>query len=275
MNLDQYREMKAQEAAQPIETEVVENVQVEQTPIDSTAQGITQTEQVSEQPPIDGVEASVGQTESPVETNVFDLGGKQYSATEIEEAVTTRANLLQEQARIEQERQQLGLQKQYYDAIQGNPEFAQKFAQTFDLPYMTPEQQKIKELNDNYNQLLVKTELNELRANYGDVDERAVIQFAVERNLSRLEDAYNLMQVEKQQYNPRSESVDVDALKEQIRQELERELQSKVDTSTIIDTRGSSREVVNNAPTLTQQELKVARNLKMTPTEYAKWRSVK
>ena len=272
MNLDEYRAMVEEEKNQSTQTEVVENAQTEPSAIESVPQAEPEATEVQ---PVDAEPTSQETTQIEPEvptSDVYRVDDREYTKSQVEEALTLQSKFIEERKALEEQKREMALQQQYYEAIQKDEAFAQKFAETYNLPFLTKEQQEIKKLNDNYNMLLVKNELAELKANYGDVNEREVIEFAVQRNLATLDDAYNLLQVEKQRVNPRSEAVDVEALKEQIRQEVQRELESKVDTGTIISSRNTTKPVTDDTPTLSPQELKVARNLKMSPTEYAKWR---
>lgn len=273
MNLDEYREMKAAEQSTETEGAVdVQAVEATTTSTEQTVQTETQTTGVSAE---QGSQETAQIESSTAPSSVYDLGGKQYTTEELEALVTNQSKLLEEKREIERLREQNKIQSEYYNKIQENPEFAKQFASTFNLPYLTPEQQKLKEMNDNYNLLLVKTEMNDLKHKYGDIDEKSVIELAIERNLNSLEDAYLVLEARKAQSNPRGKDVDLEALQEQIRQQVLAELQSKVDTSSIIDTRISGKEVVDNTPKLTPAELRVASAMKMKPEEYAKWKNVK
>lgn len=164
----------------------------------------------------------------------------------------------------------------YYKAITSNPELAKQLSEQHNLPYLTPEQAQIKELNDKYNDLLLEREVDRLQTKYSDFDVKEVLQFAYDRKMENLEDAYFLHRSRKeqtQQTQPtQAQAVDVDAIKEQIRQEIMQELQSsQVDTKSIIQTRDLAQ-VKDTTPTLSERELKIARGMKLTPEEYAKWR---
>lgn len=103
--------------------------------------------------------------------------------------------------------------------------------------------------------------ITSLKSKYSDFDEVAVLNTAWEKNLTDLEFVYKALKAEQ----PKDEV----SLREQIKQEILKELSAnKASTSTIITGEVNTQQ----APvvSLTNQELIIAKNMGLTPEEYAK-----
>lgn len=273
MNIVEYRAMKAEEAVQ------MESPKGEE-PIVQAEQGTTanheQTNQTQE--PEGGIsvvadEQNQTQTE-PVATEApthIEVDGKQVPIEELKNGYMRQSDYTRKTQELASNRTKSQIAEQFYEAVTSNPEIAQQLSEQYDLPYVDPAQAQFLDLNNKYQDLLLEREVETLKSQYDDFDVPTVLQFAYDNKHENLEDAYLLLKARNQTFVP-NEPVDVNSLKEQIRQELLAELQSNVDTNTIIQSGGEVAPVVDNTPVLSQQELKVARNLKMTPEEYVKWR---
>jgi phage I-like protein len=134
----------------------------------------------------------------------------------------------------------------------------------------------MQELESELFDLRLQQEVATLSSKYADFDVNEVINFAVNREMTNLEDAYLLnkqykgftapQQVNTQTVQPTA-SVDVEALKAQIRAEL----QAEMNTSTIISGSGQAPSTPNPIQ-LSDAEMRVAKKMGLSPEEYAKWR---
>lgn len=255
MNIDEYRALKAE-----IESGGAEDAQAEQTPTATLEQEVETTPEVSVQPEPQQVETPTGNPEVQVEPD-------KLSAYEQE-----LAELRQAKADADKQLQQASIAQEYYNKLMEDPEYAKVFAKDKGLTYIDPKEMEYKQLQDNYNSLLLERDIENMQIKYKDFDANQVIQFAVENSIGKLEDAY-LLNKARNGFPQPSQIVDTDALREQIRQDILNELQSSVDTSSMIGTPGGGKPVQASAPELTAQESRVAKGLGMSPAEYAKWKN--
>lgn len=283
MNITEYRAMKAQEAQEQQQVDSQSkgeqpNVQVEPTAVTSDeqpnqTQGTestvpNQTGEQGETP----TQSSATETPEPTLPQTIEIDGVDVPIDELRNGYLRQRDYTQKTQALAKEKKQVEIATQYYQAIQNNPDLAKKMAETYNLPYLTPEQAKVQELEEKYQDLLLEREVSSLQAKYNDFDAQEVLQYAFDHKIENLEDAYVLVNSRKQASTPADAIPDVNTLKEQIRQELLAELQSNVDTSSIIQSGGDVAPVKDDAPRLSQQEIKIAKNMRMTPEEYAKWR---
>lgn len=286
MNIEEYRAMKAQEAQEQEQKdsqsrEEQPNVQAQPTTT-ATHESAPQAQGEKEQPssPSGGEEGASGapsadKTEQPNETalpTTVDIDGVAVPIEELKNGYLRQSDYTKKTQELARERDKQKIQEEYFKALNSNPQLAQAFAKQFNLPYVDPTQAQLIEANNKYQDLLLKQEVDALSAKYSDFDAREVLQFAYDNKIENLEHAYTLISTQKGANTQATPSVDVDSIKEQIRQELLNELQSNVDTQSIIQSGGDSAPVRDNSPVLSNQEIKIARNLRMTPEEYAKWR---
>lgn len=269
----EYRALKAEMERQQSDSQGKEqtDAQAQQTPT-STNEGSVQT-QTNPIPTSEG-EQTPTQTESNPIPEFIEIGGQLVSLEELKNGYLRQADYTRKTQELAEARRRLQYAEQLYNAIYQNPEVAQQIAKQFNLPYLDPNQAQVMELQNKYYDLLIEKEVNELKSKYGDFDVYGVLKFAYDRQIVNLEDAYHLYHSYYGINQLGDESVDIEILKEQIRQEILQELQSNVDTTSIIQGRGDSQPIQVNTPTLTEAELKVAQALNMTPEEYAKWRDM-
>lgn len=260
MNIDEYRAMKAKEEQQP--EGVIVDAQVEQsadvthgTPQEETAQTSgTPTEPIAQ-----------------TEAQTIEINGEYVPVDELKNGYLRQSDYTKKTQELAQQRKEFEIAKQYYDALQSDPQKAEQFAHENNLPIITKKDLEYEQMKQQYETMLVKQEIDLMKAKYTDFDEQAVLQLASEKPFDNLEDAYLFNKAKQGIAQP----VDINSIKEQIRQEILTEIQSSQGTSSIIGVQGASRPIVDDTPTLTNAELKVAQGLGMSPKEYAKWRDAK
>lgn len=284
MNIEQYREMVAQEAQQATQEQQQVDSQVEQTTVDATTQT---NEVVPESTTTEVVTDVVVDNEPPAPTipDVIEIDGKPIPIEELKNGYLRQSDYTKKTQEIARQREKQEVADAYYQAINSNPELAQKIAQQYNLPYVDPNQAQLIETTNKYNDLLLQQEIADLSNKHADFDARSVIEFALEHKLENLEHAYTLLSHQKgagtsADVTTESETapvanLDIKALTEEIRQSVLKELSSTVDTNSIIQSQGSGNVVVDNKPTLSEQEMRIAKNMKLSPEEYVKWRDPK
>lgn len=262
MNIDEYLAIKNDEA----KGDGVD-AQVEQDAVVVTQENQQETPETTipvQQEPIEQTQVQTGeQTETTPQVSYDEFTKTQQELEQLRQT----ASQLQTQA------QQAQVAQQYYDKIMADPGYAKVFAEKNGLEYIDPQQQAVIQLEQRYNDLLLQREIENMQIKYSDFNAEEVIKLAVDKGLNNLEDAYVLS---KATAPSKPNELDVASIKEQIRQEVLNELQSNVDTSTLVGASGGgAKPVTDDTPKLSPAELRVAQNMKMSPQEYAKWRNIK
>ena len=280
MNIMEYRELKAQMEKEQQQSASQgggqAGAQAQQTPTTTNEGGIQEQTQTTPTPQGGQTstqeESTPNQNTEPQLPEYIEINGQQVPLEELKSGYLRQADYTRKTQELSEARRRLSYAEQLYNAVYQNPEVAQQVAKQFNLPYLDPQQAQVIELQNKYYDLLIEKEVNDLKSKYGDFDVYGILQFAYDKQISNLEDAYHLYNSYYGANQSGDESLDIESLKEQIRQEILQELKSNVDTTSIIQGRGDSQPVQVNAPILSQAELKVAQALNMTPEEYAKWR---
>lgn len=267
MNLIEYRAMVAQEAEQKNSTPQIEeqsNVQAEQSStgtVEVTNTETNQTQQTST-PPV--TETKV---EQPTLPETIEINGKQVPLDELKSGYLRQSDYTQKTQALAQEKRQLEEAIRIMEQVKQNPEVAKT------LNYDEREA-RLRELEANYNDLLLAQEINTLSSKYADFDADSVLQFAVDKQMVNLEDAYLLYKSTSVSTpnEPSTAPVDMEAIKAQIRAELKAEMEAEQNTSSIISTNQGTPPTSDNAPQLSPEEVRIAQAFRMSPEEYAKWR---
>ena len=271
MNIDEYREMKAEmEKEQADETGGVDNAQVEQSTAVTPEQSPQETEQVqpSQEPAPEQVPN--GQTEVP---STIKYGETEYEVESLIQAKQEAEILRQQQAQVQSQLQQAQVAQQYYAKLMENPDYAKAFAQNNGLTYVDPKEQAVQELQSRYNQMLLEREIENMQIKHKDFNPQEVVKFAYDKGIGNLEDAYILMNARN---GGKQENPDMASIREQIRQEVQNELKSSVNTGSLIGgSGGGGKPIQSSAPELSSQEIKVARGLGLSPKEYAFYKNKK
>lgn len=270
MNIEEYRAIRAQEAQEQQQAESKGgdvDVQAEQTTPDATEQITQDTTQALHEPETGTAEAGTQSTQSQTIPEYVEIDGKQVALEELKGGYLRQSDYTSKTQALAKEKERLALAEQYYAAVNSKPEFAKDLADSFNLPYKTPEETRYEELNLKYHEQVLNNEITQLKAKYPDFDEDKAISIASEKGITSLEDAYFLTRAKQPE---RGADLDIAAITEQIRQSVLKDLQSNVDTSTVITSGGDVSSITQTEPELTNQERKVARGLKMSDEEYRK-----
>lgn len=276
MNIDQYRAMVAQEKA---EAEAKANVQTEQTPTVTTQQ-TPQAQGEGNQIPV--VEGAEGQAQTEQSTNqepqTILIDGQEYTLDEIKSGMMRQADYTRKTQELARQRNLADKTQKFYQDVLSNDDLREQLEQQ-GIEYTDPQQLQYEELNAKYHDMLLEKEVERLQDTYEDFDALAVMRFAYDNGYEDLEDAFHLMYSKgllgESQEVEQTQAIDAEALKEQIRREVLAELQSNVDTGTIITSGAETAPVKDNTPVLSDQERKVARMMRMSEEDYAKWRGIK
>lgn len=261
MNIEEYRAMVAQQKAQAEENPNAQTQQVSNEPV---LQSDTQTQQAESTPQAEGTQATT-QTEPSTEPQKFIVDGQELTLDELQRGYLRQSDYTRKTQEISRQARELETARQFMGQLKQNPEIASQLG--FD-----EQQQYTQELEQNYYDLLVEQEINQLSTKYADFEASEVLNFALTNKLENLEHAYLLnkqlapKQLNTQQYTTPA-PVDVEALKQQIRNEI----LAEQNTATII-TSGGTAPTPQQGVQLSEAELRVAKAMKLTPEQYVAFR---
>lgn len=247
MNIEEYRAMKAEQEQQASEPE---NTQTEQTevapPVETVAEPVVEEEQVSK----------------------IKLGDEEYEPSQIEEfkkGYLRQEELTRERLELEQQRRELEDAVKLLEKVRENPELAQQFEQ--DIPTINPQVAEIERMRMELNTFKVEKEISDMKAKYPDFDADAVAQVVQEKGIYDLETAYQLSKASKPQ-----ETVDINALREQIKAEVMKEIEISSVPNSLVTSNGGSSAPSTPTVQISDAEIRIAKNMKLTPEEYVVWR---
>lgn len=126
---------------------------------------------------------------------------------------------------------------------------------------------KVKEMEDFIEEQRYEKYVNGLKNKYSDFDEDKVLEYAEKHDVLNLEVAYKAMKAEN------VKEPDIEELRKQIKEELLNELkQNSLETQSIVG--GISQKPIKQDDTvnLSNRELRIAKAMGLSPSEYAKWR---
>lgn len=268
MNIDDYRALKAEMEKESTEPEVTEEVQPEATP-----PVVDETKNTPEEPSNEDLKE-----EDKPKSETIEIDGQELTIDELKSGYLRQSDYTRKTQEIQREKKAVEEAMQFMEKVQSNPQVAEQLSQQLGMPNLDPNQARYQELENRYYDLLIESQIRDLKSKYGDFDVQAVLETARDSNINDLDTAYHVVQSRKGISEPHDEP-DMDQIKEELRKELMKEIRSEmetnVDTSTVITQGGGQAPVRDTGPQLSAVEANVARNMGLTPEEYAKWRDAK
>lgn len=262
MNIDQYRAIKAQEAQASVTTPT-QPAQVETTPTQSTDVKIPETKLEEVKP-----EESVT-TQLPEKINIDGVG--EVTLEELRNGYLRQSDYTRKTQEVSRKAKEVEEAVTVYEQLKSNPQLTQQVFQNTQVPAnLDPTQAKVIELENKLYDMMLEREIETLQGKYADFEIREVLKVAQEKGITNLEDAYVLAKSHK---SVEVKTQDLEDIKKQIRQELLKELELERNaTQSIIASNDGVAVITDNSPKLSEGERKVAKMMKMTDAEYAKWR---
>lgn len=277
MDLDMYRALKAEEQATQ-QKEATPYAQVEHKPVDTLEDFLEETgttPQVATEPVEQTMPPEIAEPTPPVQpeqTNKITYDGQEYDVADLIKQTAELGTLRQNAERLYKENEKNTTAVQYFNKMMEDPEYAKAFASDRGLPFIDPKDQAVQELEQNYRNLLLERDIQMLQTKHADFDAQSVVQFALDKQIPSLEDAYILHKAQNGNVQ-HVEQPTPEQLKEQIRQEILAELQStQVDTGSLIGVNGAGKPVVQSAPQLSAKEISIASEFGLSPADYAKYK---
>lgn len=281
MNIDEYRALKAEEETQA--SQPVDQVTSVATPTETTipvvetsqAQSTSATIQTEGSPDVSLENTQPQTTETPTPTlpdkiTIDGLG--EVTIDELKNGYLRQSDYTRKTQEVSRKSKEVDEAVVLFEHLKQNPQLAQQLLQTKELPpNLDPTQSKVMELEEKLYDMMLEKEIETLQSKYPDFEIKDVLEIAESKKMTNLEDAYFLSKSNKPVAPQNMEEV-----KKQIRQELLLELENeRKSTKSIITDGGDVSIVQENAPTLSESEMKVSSMMGMKPEEYIKWRDIK
>lgn len=169
-----------------------------------------------------------------------------------------------------------------YEYLKANPEIAKRLKQGDEdddeildkeiegkVSRLSPEMQRLEQLERKIAQDELTKELNELKAKYPDFDDIKVLTEAQKRGIDDLEFIYNATRGEKKTMDIDVEKIKADAVAEAKKQIMEELKNNSSATETIID--NGKVQVTQTPKTLTPAQKRVAEGMGVSEEDYLKY----
>ena len=253
LNIDQFRAWKAeQESGEKESTAAVEKPAVTE---------VVEKEPIVEQKPVDKIK----------------IGEEEVTIDELSKGYLRQRDYTKKTQELSRKSKEAEEALNFYQAVKTNPTLMGEISTKVPVPKTAdPVVQKLMELERELYDTRLDAEIMRLEKRYPDFDEKEVIQFASQRGITDLEVAYKAIKGDR----GNKETVDVEALKEQIKKDLIKEIEDeRKATSTMISTKTSNKPVTDNKPKISKAEEAVAMRMfaksKSPVADYVKWRDMK
>ena len=126
---------------------------------------------------------------------------------------------------------------------------------------------QLNELKDFKAEIEYREYIKDLKSKYSDFDEDKVLEYAEQVDITDLEVAYKAMNADS------VKEPDIEALREQIKQELLEELKNNsINTQSLVGGVNQKPINANENIKLSSKEQRIAKAMGLTPSEYYKWR---
>jgi hypothetical protein len=253
MNIDQYRALKAQEAnkaSAPAPTQVAETKPIVPPVVEETKPKEESAPAVPDKIVIEGI------GEVPI--------------SELKNGYLRQSDYTQKTQEVARQKREVQEAVTFYEQLKANPDLVQQISQNTQVPdTLDPTLSQVMELKNIVYDMMLQNEISNLQKKYPDFEVSKVIPIANEKHLTNLEDAYILSKANQ----PEATTINKAELEKQLREQIMREMQAERSaTQTIIDTHGNPAVISDNEPKLSPAEQKVARMMRLTDADYAKWR---
>lgn len=273
MNIDDYREMVAKATASDSETEQPDEEVKEETIVEEVKEEET-TETITE-------ETSEKQDDGKVE--IPGLGSfTPDELVEFHNGYMRNKDYTQKTQKVSAREKELGEAIQLYDYLRSNPDVAKRMLETEGvdqgkLQSALRGNSELTRLQEQVQDLLLEKEINQLERKYADFDAREVLKVAHEQGITNLETAYKVVKADKPTTSQTTakveESVDIDALRKQLRDEILNEIKSEREaTSTIISSTDRPPSIEKETTALHPEEDRVRQMFGMSVEEWKKSR---
>lgn len=257
MNIDEYRAWKAEQKADEKDSTKVEQPVV--------------LEEKKEEIKVEEKKEEVKIPEK------IKIGEEEFTIDELQKGYLRHRDYTKKTQELSQKSKEAEEALQFYNVVRSNPALLNEIGTKIPVPKNAdPAVRKIMELEQKVYDMQLDAEIMRLERKYSDFDEKEVVRFASERGIVDLEVAYKAINADKR----KEEKVDINALKEQIKRDLIKEIEDeRKATGTLISTKTSQKQIADREIKISKAEesvaLKMFKSAKNPIAEYAKWRDMK
>lgn len=253
MNIEEYRALKAEEAKE--------------------AEEGTQQEEVVEQPKTSEEDPK---PEEEKEEEFIEVDGEKLSLDELRNGYLRQSDYTKKTQSLAKEKQEINDALKLYNDVKSNPEAIASLKKTMNIPRTAdPSQAHVIKLEQQLYDMKLDNEINLMQSKYKDFEVKDVLNFASEKRMTNLEDAYMLLKARKGMSHETSSKpsgdIDLDSIKDQLKKEIMSEMKGK-GTSSIISSKASGNVEKVSEIKMTANEKKVAEGMGLTQKEYSRWR---
>lgn len=243
-----------------------ERTQEEDIPVEQP----TQKEEVIEE-----VEEEV---EDKPEEKFIEVDGEKISIDELSKSYLRQSDYTRKTQELAREKEEIKEALAFYNEVKNNPDAVNSLRDNVKIPRkVDPNQRAIIELEEQLYDMQLDNEINLMQSKYEDFEVRDVLEFAAEKKMTNLEDAYFLLKARGShgKDTAKEPSVkDIESMRDEIKKEIMEELKS-VSTGSIISSKRTDNVESTNEVKLSDSELKVAQGMGLSKQEYSKWRDAK
>lgn len=262
MNIEQYRALKAQSAV------------ASQTDQPSTVAPKVETQTTPEEVPTttQPIVPLITQPTTITTPEKIMIDGVEVSINELKNGYLRQTDYTQKTQEVARQRKEVESAVTLFEQLKQNPQVAQQLlTQIPSAQSLDPATAKVVELENKVYDMMLEREIDNLTRKYSDFEIKSVLEVAQAKNITNLEDAYLLHKSKTSNTSP----TNIEELKKQLRQELLNEIEAEKNATQTIITSGNGGIVVqDNSPKLSEGERKVARMMKLSESDYTKWRDV-
>lgn len=254
MNIEQYRALKEEETLeeQPIPEDVEETKPIE--------------EETNIEEEVD--------VEKPEDVPQYvEIDGENIDINELRNGYLRQSDYTKKTQKLANEKREIEEALVFYNEVKNNPDAIESLRASTNIPRMAdPNQMHLAKLEEELYDMKLENEINLMQSKYEDFEVRDVLQFASEKKMDNLEDAYHLLKSR----NPTSKSqetnnVDVEQMKADLKKEIMAEM-NEDSTGSIISSKQSNKIPTTEEVKISSKEKEIASAMGMTNKDYAKWR---
>lgn len=260
MNIEQYREIKAQE-------EIEKASQASVDPTLTPSASVDNTENIEQTTPNIPVVPAI-----PEKVTIDGVG--EVSFDELKNGYLRQSDYTKKTTEVAKQKKEVEEAVTLYNYLKQNPQISQQIVDKGGFPAFDPVQDRIKEMEEKLYDMQLQSEIEQLQHKYPDFEIRTVLETAQSKNITNLEDAYILSKgaVLNQ---PKDSGVNVEEIEKQLREKIMAELAIEMKGTQTIITSNSTPVEINNTPTLNSSEKRVAQMMGLSDSEYVKYRDMR
>jgi len=201
----------------------------------------------------------------------FMVNGQEVTMEELQNGYLRQGDYTKKTQEVAKQRGESQEAIDFYETLKQNPQLVEELRTKTPLPQsIDPVTAKVTELENKLYEMMLQSEVEGLKNKYPDFEVREVIERAQKEGITNLESAYRLVKAERP-----APVVDADEARKTMRASILAEIQAEgASVSTLITGNDATAVVPDTTVSISDQEQKVAKGMKMSESEYVKWRDI-